>query len=75
MLQALVLLHQTMREQKWLIRLLLNSGVVQFGAVSDVVDQVYGRNNFKNALFNDNGLCAWEFEDEQDDLSMVAITI
>ena len=74
-LQALVLLHQTMREQEWSNRLLLNGGVIQLGSVSDIVDQVYGRNNFKIALCEDDRWYAWEFEGEQDDLSMVPIKI
>lgn len=38
-LQALVLLHQTMREYPWSNRLLLNDGLIRLGAVADVVDQ------------------------------------
>jgi len=41
-LQALVLLHQTMREHEWSTRLMLNGGSVQLGTVLDVVDKVHG---------------------------------
>ena len=74
-LQALVLLHQTMREQEWSIRLLLNGSTVQLGTVSDVVDQVYGRNIFKIALCDNDGWYAWEFAGEREDLSMVAVKL
>ncbi len=40
-LQALVLLHQIMREHEWSLRLMLNGESVQLGTVSDVVDKVY----------------------------------
>ena len=42
-MQALVLLHQTMREHEWSSRLMLNGSAVRLGAVADVVDQVHGR--------------------------------
>ena len=38
-LQALVLLNQTMRESPWSDRLLLNGGTMRLGTVADVVDQ------------------------------------
>lgn len=74
-LQALVLLHQTMREQEWSIRLLLNGSTVRLGTVSDVVDQVYGRNIIKIALCDNNEWYAWEFEGKRDDLSMGPIKL
>ena len=42
-LQALVLLHQTMREHEWSSRLMLNGTAVELGTVADVIDQVHGR--------------------------------
>ena len=38
-LQALVLLHQTITEHEWSDRLLLNGGAIRLGTVADVVDQ------------------------------------
>ena len=40
-LQALVLLHQTMREQEWSTRLMLNGDVIRLGTVADVVDEIH----------------------------------
>jgi len=37
-LQALVLIHQTMREHEWSTRLALNGAGVRLGAMLDVVD-------------------------------------
>ena len=38
-LQALLLLHQTITEHEWSDRLLLNGGAIRLGTVADVVDQ------------------------------------
>src|SRR4030042_3431435 len=46
-LQALVLLHQTMREHEWSTRLMLNCEAIRLGTVADVVDKVHGRRNFE----------------------------
>jgi len=48
-LQALVLLHQTMREHEWSTRLLLNGASLRMGTVTDVVDKVNGRYTFESA--------------------------
>ena len=40
-IQALALLHQTMREHEWSQRLMLNGSAVRLGTVADVVDQVH----------------------------------
>ena len=39
-MQALVLLHQTMRDHEWSDKLMLNGSVIDLGTVADVVDQV-----------------------------------
>jgi len=49
-LQALVLLHQTMREHEWSTRLMLNGGAIQLGTALDVVEKVRGRRTFKLGL-------------------------
>ena len=46
-IQALVLLHQTMREHEWSTRLALNGSGAHLGTVVDVVDEVHGRNGFE----------------------------
>ena len=70
-MQALVLLHQTMREHEWSSRLLLNGSAVRLGAVADVVDQVHGRRDCRIALLDDDAASyQWEFEGERDEMSM-----
>ena len=70
-LQALVLLHQTMREHEWSSRLMLNGATIRLGTVADVIDQVYGRHICEIALFDsDGGRFAWEFRGARDELSM-----
>ena len=70
-MQALVLLHQTMREHEWSSRLMLNGSAVRLGAVADVVDQVHGRRDCGIALLDDDaGSYQWEFEGERDEMSM-----
>ena len=70
-MQALVLLHQTMREHEWSSRLMLNGATVRLGTVADVVDQVYGRRNCSIGLFESDGSWfQWEFEAERDEMSM-----
>ena len=71
LLQALVLLHQTMRDQEWSTRLMLNGSAVQLGTVADVVDQVQGRRSFVITLLDaDGSWYHWEFQGERDDMSM-----
>ncbi len=70
--QALVLLHQTMREHEWSSRLMLNGGGVRLGTVADVVDQVHGQRQFAITLLdNDSGWFEWEFQGERDEMSMI----
>ena len=61
-LQALVLLHQTMKEAEWSTRLMLNGGELQLGTVTDVVDKVTGRRQFALALVDDDRPIRWTFE-------------
>lgn len=72
-LQALVLLHQTMREHEWSSRLMLNGDTVRLGTAADVIDQVHGREGFGIALLDGDGRFQWEFEGERDEMS-VAVT-
>ena len=70
-LQALVLLHQTMREHEWSTRLALNGAALRLGAMPDVVDEVSGRNSFRIALEYDESVYEWAFHGERHDLSMM----
>ena len=70
-MQALVLLHQTMREHEWSSRLMLNGAALRLGTVADVVDQVYGRRSCGIALLDGDGAqFKWQFEGERNEMSM-----
>ena len=67
-LQAIVLLHQTMREHEWSTRLVLNGSGVRLGAASDVA----GRVGFEMALGDDENVYRWVFGGDRRDMSMEA---
>ena len=69
-LQALVLLHQTMREHEWSLRLMLNGESVQLGTVSDIVDKVYGRRECEIGLVDGEASYQWMFTGERTEMSM-----
>jgi len=69
-LQALVLLHQTMREHEWSTRLMLNGEAIKLGTVSDVVDKVHGRRSFEIGVIDDEQTYSWAFTGERAELSM-----
>lgn len=68
-MQALVLLHQTMREHEWSTRLVLNGDSLKLGTVADVVDKVHGRRNIEIALIADGEFFRWCFSGERSDMS------
>ena len=68
-LQALALLHQTMRDHEWSDHVALNGSDVQLGTVSDVVDQAHGRGRFEVGLSDNNVRCNWSFTGERRDMS------
>ena len=65
-LQALVLLHQTMREHEWSTRLVLNGASVRLGTVSEVVR----RDSYEIGLENDEDIYRWAFAGDRRDMSM-----
>ena len=70
-LQALVLLHQTMREHEWSSRLLLNGASVQLGTAGDVIDQLHGHRACEIGLMeSDTTWCEWEFQGDRDDMAL-----
>ncbi len=69
-LQALVLLHQTMREHEWSLRLMLNGESVQLGTVSDIVDKVYGQRECEIGLIDGETSYQWMFTGERTEMSM-----
>jgi predicted ATPase len=71
-LQAMVLLHQTILDHEWSTRLQLNGSELQLGTVTDVVDKVHGRREFRIALEDDVCSVRWVFSYEEDKQSMSA---
>ena len=69
-LQALVLLHQTIRENEWSQRLMLNGESIKLGTVSDIIDQVNGRNQFGIGLHDGSNHYFWRFIGDRDEMSM-----
>ena len=75
-LQALVLLHQTMRDHEWSTRLVLNGSALRLGAMPDVVDKISGRNNLGIALEeNDSNTYAWTFGGGRRDMSLEVLNV
>ena len=69
-LQALALLHQTMREHEWSPRLMLNGATVRLGTVADVIDQMHGRRSLGITLLDEEQEFQWEFTGERAEMSM-----
>lgn len=69
-LQALVLLHQTMREHEWSTRLMLNGEAIKLGTVLDVVDQLHGRKSLEIGVIDDELTYSWAFTGDRAELSM-----
>ncbi len=75
-LQALVLLHQTIREQEWSIRLLLNGSELRLGTVTDVVDKLTGRRTFGIGLIDSDQEFHWTFEgSDRKDMSAIVTAV
>ena len=69
-LQALVLLHQTMREHEWSKSLVLNGSFVQLGTAADVIDQVEGRKSCCIGLHDGDIEYSWTFAREHREMSL-----
>ena len=69
-LQALALLRQTMDENEWAPKLILNGSFVKLGTVTDVIDRVNGRDSFTIGLSDDYANCQWTFSGDRRDMSL-----
>ena len=79
-IQSLVLLHQNMREHEWSTRLSLNGSVTRLGTLTDVMNQIHGRDSFSIGLIgsapdwgtqtDDDISCNWSFTGERRDMSL-----
>jgi hypothetical protein len=74
-LQALVLLHQTMREHEWSTRLILNGAAIRMGTVADVVDKLHGRGHFDVDLFYGERQYGWIFQGDRSEMSMRVVSV
>lgn len=64
MLQGLVLLSQTMRDQEWSSRLYLNGNDLQLGSMTDIVNNIVGRRSFAIEVEGETGIIGWTFESD-----------
>jgi predicted ATPase len=69
-LQALVLLHQTITEHEWSIRLMLNGNTLNLGTALDVIDKINGRHKFEIAITADGHKYIWAFSGERSEMSV-----
>ncbi len=70
-LQALVLLHQTMLRHEWSNRLFLNGDAIKMGTVGDVVDKVHGRHTIEIGILDGDQRYHWSFSSsERAEMSM-----
>lgn len=70
LLQALVILHQTIRENEWSNRLILNGSILSLGTVQDVVNKIHGRNEFYLSLTDEDSRYSWSFTGDRPEMSM-----
>ena len=68
-LQALALVHQTMREQEWSPRLMLNGEILRLGTVRDVIDKEQGRRTFGIRVHSEQSRIQWVFRGKPGDMS------
>jgi len=61
-LQALILLHQTLHFSQASADLTLNGYAIQLGTIGDVVDQISGRRNIVIGLKSKSFECSWTME-------------
>jgi predicted ATPase len=73
-LQALVLLHQTIREQEWSRKLLFNGSELSLGTVTDVVDELTSRRTFGIGLTDAAREIRWTFDGEDRQNMSAAVT-
>jgi predicted ATPase len=69
-LQAMVLLHQTILDHEWSTRLQLNGNEIQLGTAGDVIDHVHGRYGFSIGLIDDDWSVQWKFAAAEDKQAM-----
>ncbi len=68
-LQALLLLHQTMRDHEWSTRLMLNGSATRMGTVGDIISPT-GRDTIEIGLSTRESSVHWSFTGDRPDMSM-----
>lgn len=74
-IQALGLLHQTISENEWSTRLMLNGGTLRLGAKENVIDEIHGRDSWEIALLDEGTAYQWRFAGERGDMSLQVASI
>ena len=74
-IQALVVLHQTIIENEWSTELLLDGSKISLGTVGDVIDQVSGRNQFMIGLDWEGINCQWNMETIDSDRTPLSVPL
>ena len=69
-LQSLVLLHQTIRENERASRLALNGAGIRLGRAPDIVNEVSGRDRFSVGLTDASERVEWTFTGDRHEMSM-----
>ena len=69
-LQSLVLIHQTIRENERASRLALNGAGVRLGRAPDIVNEVSGRDRFSLELTDGEEQVEWTFAGDRHEISM-----
>jgi predicted ATPase len=74
-LQALVLLHQTMREHEWSRRLMLNGKSIKLGTVVDVVNESQGGRCFEIGVTDNEQNFLWSFASSEEENRSLALSL
>ncbi len=74
-MQALILLTQTLRDNEWAPQLILNGSVIRLGTAAEVIDQVHGRHSCGIELQGDDIDYAWVFGGAQDDMALKVASV
>ena len=69
-LQSFILLHQTLRDNPWSTRLMLNGSITNLGTVTDVMDRVFGRDSLCIGLTDEAITCQWTLAGDRRDMSL-----
>ena len=74
-LQALLLIQQSLVESPTTGKILLSGPIVSLGTIKDVVDKVNGVRKFKLGFKNDDATSTWTFESDRKDEDGLSIPI